>query len=89
MGKQTHEGTIEDSQTPFQHLVAMLNEEKVKKDILKRQVDQLTKVLIEITKSVEVVEPITSLVDEQIIKQDEQVNSYGRIVGEWMDRLLS
>lgn len=88
LGEQTHEDTIEDAQNSFQHLVAMFNEEKVKKNNLKKQVDQLTGVLIKITKSSEAVEPITSSVDEQIVKQVKQANSRGRIASEWMDILL-
>lgn len=88
LGKQTHEGMVEDAQTSFQHLVTTFNEEKVKKDKLKKQVDQITEVPIKITKSSEVVEPVTFSVDEQIFRQVEQVNSHGRIVGEWMDRLV-
>lgn len=30
LGKQTHQGTIEDVKSSFQHLVAMLNEEREK-----------------------------------------------------------
>lgn len=60
LAKKTYDGIVEDAQTSFQHLVAMFNEEKVKKDNLKKQVDQLIEVLIKITKSSEVIEPVTS-----------------------------
>lgn len=66
MGKQTHYGAVEDAHSFFQHLVAMFNEEKVKKDNLKKQVDQLIKVLIKITKSSKVIDPVTYYVDEQV-----------------------
>lgn len=36
LGKKAHEGTIEKAQTSFQHLVTMLNEEKVNKDKLQK-----------------------------------------------------
>lgn len=69
--------------------MAMFNEEKDKKDKLKKQVYQLTKFMIKITKSSEVVKPVASSVDEKIIRQAEQINSHGSSIGEWMDRLLS
>lgn len=50
LGKQTREGAVEDSQASFQDRVAILNEERAKKDKLKKHLDQLIEVLIKITK---------------------------------------
>lgn len=58
---------MEDAQTSFDNLVARYNEE-VKNNKLKKQVEQLTTMLIKITKSPEVIGPVTSSVDEQVIK---------------------
>lgn len=71
MGKQTHEVIVEYAQASFHNLVTSYNEEKIKKDKLKRQVEQLTDILIKITKSSEVIELVASLVVKQIIKQVE------------------
>lgn len=63
--------------------------EREKKDKLKKQFDQLIEVLIKITKSLEVIESVTSSVDEQVVRQAKHISSRGRTIGEWMDRLLS
>lgn len=87
--KQTHEGTMEDAQSSFDALVARYNEEKAKKYKLKAQVEQLTNVLIKITKSSKFIEPMNSLVDEHVIKHAERVTSRDREMGEQMDKMLS
>lgn len=63
LGKKTHQGIVEDAQASFQHVVAMFNEEKIKQDKLKKHVALLIDVLIKITKSLEVADPITSFLE--------------------------
>lgn len=50
---------------------------------------QLTSILIKVTDSLETIEPIASSLDEQVVKRAQQAASQSRVVGEWMDRMLS
>lgn len=86
--KQTHEGTIEDTQSIFDTHVTRYNEKNINKKNLKAQVEQLTMMLTKITKSLEIIEPIISSIDEQVIKQAEHVTPWSRAIGKWMDRML-
>lgn len=56
-------------------LVAIYDEDKVEKDQLKARVEQLTMVLLKVTKSSEAIELVTSLLDELVMKRDEQETS--------------
>lgn len=77
LGKQTHEGTVEDDQASFDNLVTSSNEERIKKDKLKKQVNQLTDILIKRTKSLEVIELFISSIDEQ--------SREGQLVNRWIE----
>lgn len=88
-GKQTHDSVAQDAHLALEHLVSSYKEDKAKKDQLKAQIKQLTSILIKIIKSLEAVEPITSSLDEEVVKRAEQATSYNRVVGEWIDQMLS
>lgn len=51
--------------------------------------EQFTMVLTKITKSLEIIEWVTSSVDEKVIMKEKWVTSRRKVVGEWMDMMLS
>lgn len=89
MGKQTHDSASGDAISALEALVARYDKDKVKKDQLKARIEQLTSILIKVNKSFEIVEPITSSLDEQVLKRAEEATSHSRVVVEWMDCMLS
>lgn len=72
MGKQTHDSTTQDALLALEVLVFIYDEDKVKNDQLKARVEHLTSILIKVTKSLEAIEPVTSSLDELVVKRVEQ-----------------
>lgn len=69
LGKQTHDSALGDVQTTLDTLVSRYDDDKIKKDKLKAQVEKLATVIIKVTQSSKVIEPATSsLMDEQVVK---------------------
>lgn len=77
------------AQSSLETLVFKYDEDKAKKDQLKALVEHLTSILIKLTKSSEAIKPVTSSLDEQVMKRVEQVVSWSIIIGQWMGKMLS
>lgn len=50
LGKQTHDFVVQDAQSALEALVSRYDEDKTKKDQLKARIEQLTSILIKVTK---------------------------------------
>lgn len=69
--KKTHGFLAQDAQSTLEALASRYDEDKVKKDHIKARIEKLTSILIKVTKSSEVVEPMATYFNDQVVKRAE------------------
>ncbi|KAH9302841.1 hypothetical protein KI387_014424, partial [Taxus chinensis] len=89
LGKVTVKGAQQDARDAINVLCQKLKETKDSRDELKRKVEQLTEVLLKLSKPLESIPSFVSVgFDFSSVPPIEKIAKKGRVVDEWIQRLL-